>query len=53
MPQAPPAAARSAGVFAFDSPPPLFLPLGAQLLVALALAGLNRHTTAVARAERR
>ena len=53
MLQAPPATACSVGVFAFDSPPPLFLPLGAQLLTALVLAGLSRHGAATARAELR
>lgn len=51
--QAPPAVACSLGVFAFASPPPLFLPLGAQLLAALALAGLSRHGAAGSHAERR
>ena len=42
--QALPALARSIGIYVFASPPPLFLPLGAQLITAVTLLGLSRSS---------
>ncbi|CAL8464921.1 g4456 [Coccomyxa elongata] len=48
-----PALAQSIGVYVFASPPPLFLPLTAQLLTAVTLLGLARSNNFHAQQRRR
>ena len=51
--QALPAIFRSIGVYVFDSPPPLMLPLGALLLLTVVIAGLARSSLSMSIQERR
>ena len=50
--QALPAILRSIGVYVFDSPPPLMLPLGALLLLTVVMAGLARSSLSMSIHER-
>lgn len=51
--QALPAIFRGIGVYVFDSPPPLMLPLGALLLLTVVIAGLARSSLSMSIQERR
>ena len=43
---------RSIGIYVFDSPPPLVLPLGALLLLTIVIAGLARSSAIMVLQER-